>query len=102
MGDWRRTDKRLGRVSLPGFVGFFSDVPGPRDEVLAQVGDYGLGTHHLGAEDVTEDTLVMVQVDGQQLPLEEQEKRGSTLQQCLRHSDSLCESCATSTKEMWD
>lgn len=54
---------------VPGFVSFFSDVPGPCDEVLAQVGDNGVGTHHLGAEDVAEDTVIVVEVDGQQLPL---------------------------------
>lgn len=54
---------------VPGFVSFFSDVPGPCDEVLAQIGDNRVGTHHLGAKDVAEDTVIIVEVDGQQLPL---------------------------------
>lgn len=53
----------------PGFVSFFSNVPGPCDEVLAQVGYNGVSTHHLGAEDIAEDTVVIVEVDGQQLSL---------------------------------
>lgn len=58
-----------GFGTVPGFVSFFSDVPGPCDEVLAQVRDNGVSTHHLGAEDVAEDTVVVVEVDGQQLSL---------------------------------
>ena len=54
---------------VPGFVSFFSDVPGPCNEVLAQVGDNGVSAHHLGAEDVAEDTVIVVEVDGQQLSL---------------------------------
>ncbi len=54
---------------VPGFVSFFSDIPGPCDEVLAQVGDNGVSTHHLGAEDVAEDTVIVVEVDGEQLSL---------------------------------
>lgn len=57
------------RRLVPGFVSFLSDIPGPRDEVLAQVGDYGVSTHHLRAEDVAEDTVIIVEVDGQQLSL---------------------------------
>lgn len=56
-------------ILVPGFVSFFGDVPGPCDEVLAQVGDNGISTHHLGAEDVAEDTVIIVEVDGQQLSL---------------------------------
>ncbi|TNN74385.1 hypothetical protein EYF80_015344 [Liparis tanakae] len=44
-------------------------MPGPCDEVLAQVGDDGVGAHHLRAEDVAEDTVIIVEVDGQQLSL---------------------------------
>lgn len=54
---------------LPGFVSFFSDVPGPCDEILAQIWHYGLCTHHLGAEDIAENTVIIVEVDGQQLSL---------------------------------
>lgn len=32
---------------VPGFVSFFSDIPGPCNEVLAQVGDNGVSAHHL-------------------------------------------------------
>lgn len=59
------------RTRSPGFIGFFSNVPGPRDEVLAEIWHYGVGAHHLGAEDVTEDALVVVEVDGQQFSLED-------------------------------
>lgn len=55
--------------AAPGFVSFLSDVPGPRDEVLAQVGDDRVSAHHLRTEDVAEDTFVIVEVDGQQLSL---------------------------------
>lgn len=51
-------------LDIPGFVSFFSDIPCPCDEVLAQIGHYGVCTHHLGAEDVAEHTLVIVEVDG--------------------------------------
>lgn len=60
----------LSSDTVPGFVSFFSDVPGPCDEVLAQVGDDGVSTHHLGAEDVAEDTVVIVEVDSEQLSLQ--------------------------------
>lgn len=56
-------------AGIPGFVSFFSDVPGPSDEVLAEIGNYGFCAHHLGTEDVGEDALVVVEVDGQQLSL---------------------------------
>lgn len=56
---------------LPGFICFFSNVPGPCDEVLAEIWHYGVRTHHLRAEHITEDTLVVVEVDGQQFPLKE-------------------------------
>lgn len=56
--------------TAPGFVRFFSDIPRPCDEVLAQVGDNGVGTHHLGAEDVAENTVIIVEVDSQQLSLQ--------------------------------
>lgn len=55
--------------ALPGFVGLFSDIPGPCDEILAQIRHYGLGTHHLGAEDIAENAVIIVEVDGQQLSL---------------------------------
>lgn len=50
--------------SVPGFVSFFSDVPGPHYEVLTQVGDDGVGTHHLRAEDIAEYAVIVVEVDG--------------------------------------
>lgn len=49
---------------VPGFVSFFSDVPGPCNEVLAQVGNDGVSTHHLRAEDIAEYTVIVVEVDG--------------------------------------
>lgn len=49
---------------VPGFVSFFSDVPGPHNEVLTQVGDDGIGTHHLRAEDIAEYAVIVVEVDG--------------------------------------
>lgn len=49
---------------VPGFVSFFSDVPGPHYEVLTQVGDDGVGTHHLRAEDIAEYAVIVVEVDG--------------------------------------
>lgn len=73
---------------IPGFISFFSDIPGPRNEILAQVGDDRVSTHHLGAEDVTEDTVVVVEVDSQQLSLsrgkrEEKTKRERCEQKCI-------------------
>lgn len=53
-----------GIQAVPGFVSFFSDVPGPHYEVLTQVGDDGVGTHHLRAEDIAEYTVIVVEVDG--------------------------------------
>lgn len=55
---------------LPGFVSFFCDVPGPHDEILAQIWHYGFRTHHLGAEDIAENTIIIVEVDSQQLSLQ--------------------------------
>lgn len=52
------------QTGVPGFVSFFSDVPGPRNEVLAQIGNDGVSTHHLRAEDVAEYTVIVVEVDG--------------------------------------
>lgn len=49
---------------VPGFISFFSDVPGPRNEVLAQIGNDGVSTHHLRAEDIAEYAIVVVEVDG--------------------------------------
>ena len=63
------TSPENNQTLVPGFVSFFSDIPGPCNEVLAQVGDNGVSTHHLGAEDVAEDTVIVVEVDGQQLSL---------------------------------
>lgn len=48
---------------IPGFVRFFSDVPSPCDEVLAQIGNDRVSAHHLRAEDVAENTVVVVEVD---------------------------------------
>lgn len=48
---------------IPGFVSFFSDIPGPCDEVLAQIGNDGVSAHHLRAKDVAENTVVVVEVD---------------------------------------
>lgn len=48
---------------IPGFVSFFSDIPGPCDEVLAQIGNDRVGAHHLRAEDVAENTVIVVEVD---------------------------------------
>lgn len=49
---------------VPGFVSFFSDIPGPHYEVLTQVGDDGVGAHHLRAEDIAEYAVIVVEVDG--------------------------------------
>lgn len=54
---------------IPGFVSFFSDIPGPCNEVLAQIGNNGVRAHHLRAEDIAEDTVIIVEVDGEQLSL---------------------------------
>lgn len=70
---WISKSPQNNSALVPGFVHFFSDVPGPCNEVLAQVGDNRVSTHHLGAEDIAEDTVIVVEVDGQQLSL----RRGS-------------------------
>lgn len=65
---------------LPGFVGFFSNIPGPCDEILAQIRHYGLCAHHLGAKDIAENTVVVVEVDRKQLSLRNRKKKNRTIE----------------------
>lgn len=55
---------KTNQSGVPGFVSFFSHVPGPRNEVLAQIGNDGVSTHHLRAEDIAEYAVIVVEVDG--------------------------------------
>lgn len=74
----RQTETESGPRLIPGFVRLFSDIPGPCDEVLAQVGNDGVSTHHLGAKDVAENTVVVVEVDCEQLSLQRRQKNKKT------------------------
>ena len=83
----------VARHKVPGLVSFFSDVPGPCDEVLAQVGDDGVGAHHLGAEDVAKYTLVVVEVDGQQLSLWPGERESESVRATKREGERKGRKC---------